>query len=196
MTLYKEVLSLMAIMLTFVAFVPYIMSIKQGQTRPHVFSWIIWGSTTFVVFLAQLADKGGVGAWPIGVSGIITLYIAMLAYARRADISITRTDWYFFIFALTSLPLWYLTKDPLYTVVILTTVDLLGLGPTFRKAWHHPFEEPLKFYTLIAVRNFLSIMALEHLSMTTILFPASLGLGCVLFIAVIMYRRKLPLKDE
>jgi hypothetical protein len=51
----------------------YIHSIQQGTTKPHVFSWVIWGSTTFVVFLAQLADKGGAGAWPIGVSGIITL---------------------------------------------------------------------------------------------------------------------------
>ena len=68
--MYKELLSAAAIALTFVAFLPYIRSIKQGVTKPHVFSWVIWGSTTFIVFLAQLADKGGAGAWPIGVSGL------------------------------------------------------------------------------------------------------------------------------
>lgn len=70
---YKEALSAVAIVLTFAAFVPYIRTIISGTTKPHVFSWVIWGATTFVVFLAQLEGKGGVGAWPIGVSGSITV---------------------------------------------------------------------------------------------------------------------------
>ncbi|WP_256359174.1 hypothetical protein [Candidatus Marithrix sp. Canyon 246] len=32
------------------------------------------GSTTFIVFIAPLAANGGVGAWAIGVSGVITIY--------------------------------------------------------------------------------------------------------------------------
>ena len=84
---YKELLSAIAIVLTFLAFLPYIRSIFQGKTKPHVFSWVIWGSTTFIVFLAQLADKGGAGAWPIGVSGIITIYVALLAYPCLCGIS-------------------------------------------------------------------------------------------------------------
>ena len=76
---YKEIPSTVAIVLTLIAFFPYIRSIHQGKTKPHVFSWVIWGSTTFVVFLAQLADKGGAGAWPIGVSGVITLFVAFIA---------------------------------------------------------------------------------------------------------------------
>ena len=88
-----------------------------------------------MVFLAQLEDGGGTGAWPIGVSGIITIFIALLAYIKRADISITRTDWLFLVAALSSLPFWYFTSDPLWAVVILTTVDVLGFGPTARKAY-------------------------------------------------------------
>lgn len=123
---YKEILSAVAIALTFAAFVPYIRAIVSGATRPHVFSWVIWGATTFVVFLAQLEGKGGIGAWPIGVSGSITIFVAVLAYVKRTDITITRTDWMFFVSALSSLPLWYFTSDPLWAVVILTTVDILG----------------------------------------------------------------------
>lgn len=51
---FKWVLSGLAIALTFVAFVPYIRSIFVGDTRPHVFSWVIWGITTGIVFFAQL----------------------------------------------------------------------------------------------------------------------------------------------
>ena len=79
---YKEFLSAIAIILTLVAFIPYIRSIQSGKTKPHVFSWIIWASVTFIVFLAQLSDSAGAGAWPIGISGVITLYVAVLAYRK------------------------------------------------------------------------------------------------------------------
>jgi hypothetical protein len=145
--------------------------------------------TTFVVFLAQLADNGGAGAWPIGVSGGITIFIALLAYLKRADTTITRTDWLFFVAAVSSLPFWYFTSDPLWAVVILTAVDVLGFGPTVRKACIFPHSESMLFFALFAARNLIVIMALENYSVTTVLFPAVIAVACMLLIAMIMYRR-------
>lgn len=187
---YKELLSVIAIALTFAASAPYVYSILKGATKPHVFSWVVWGTTTFVVFLAQLKGKGGAGAWPIGVSGVITIFIAMLAFTKRGDVTITKTDWVFLATALSSLPLWYITSDPLMAVVILTTVDVLGFGPTIRKAYHQPQSEPLNFYALFAIRNLFVIMALEQYSLTTVLFPAVLGLTCLFIITLLMHRRQ------
>ena len=189
---YKELLSAIAIVLTFIAFFPYISSIIKGTIKPHVFSWVIWGTTTFVVFLAQLDDGGGVGAWPIGVSGSITIFIALLAWLKRGDITITRTDWLFFISAMSSLPFWYFTSDPLWAVVILTTVDVLGFGPTIRKAYAFPHSESLLFFALFTARNLIVIMALENYSITTVLFPAVIAAACMLLIALIAYRRRVP----
>ncbi len=185
----KYLLSIVAIVLTFIAFWPYIRSIHQGKTKPHLFSWIIWGSTTFIVFLAQLSAKGGVGAWPIGISGLITLYVAYLAYIKQSDDSITRIDWFFLIAAISALPFWYLTANPLWAVVILTITDLLGFGPTFRKSYHSPFEEKLSFFSLITIRNFISILALESYSLTTVLFPAASGGVGLIFILMVLYLR-------
>lgn len=177
-------------MLTFVAFVPYVRDIVCGATRPHVISWVIWGATTFVVFLAQLEGKGGVGAWPIGVSGVTTVFIAFLAYVKQADITITKTDWLFFVLALSSLPLWYFTSDPFWAVVILTTVDVLGFGPTVRKAYSFPHSESLLFFALFAIRNVLVVMALDNYSVTTVLFPAVTALACTLLLVMVLYRRQ------
>ncbi len=188
--MYKELFSAVAIALTFIAFFPYIRSILQDKTKPHVFSWVIWGSTTFIVFLAQLQDNGGAGAWPIGVSGVITIYVACLAYIKKSDSTITKTDWVFFTSAMTSLPLWYLTSNPLWAVVILTTVDVIGFGPTVRKAYSYPFEEQLTFFALFTARNLIAIMALEHYSLTTVLFPAVIAAACLLLMFMITYRRR------
>jgi len=187
----KELLSAIAILLTFIAFFPYIRSIQSGKTKPHVFSWVIWGCVTFVVFLAQLADKGGVGAWPIGVSGLITIYVAVLAYQKKSDISITRADWWFFSIAMMSLPIWYITANPLWAVIILTTVDLFGFVPTFRKAFFSPFEESLTFFSIIIIRNIISIIALAHYSVTTILFPAATAFASLIFVMMVLYRRRI-----
>lgn len=185
----KEVLSAVAVALTLIAFLPYIRSILRDEIKPHVFSWIIWGSTTFVVFLAQLQDGAGVGAWPIGISGGITILVALLAYWKRADITITKTDWLFFAAALSSLPLWYATSNPLWAVVILTIVDVLGFGPTFRKSYSLPHSESLLFFGLFAARNLIVIAALENYSITTVLFPAVIAGACLLLMALIKYRR-------
>ncbi|NVN99484.1 MAG: hypothetical protein HXX17_09175 [Geobacteraceae bacterium] len=186
---YKELLSAVAIALTFIAFFPYIRSIIKGAIKPHVFSWVIWGTTTFVVFLAQVEGKGGAGAWPIGVSGAITIFIAILAYLKRADITITKIDWLFFIAALSSLPFWYFSSDPAWAVVILTTVDVLGFGPTVRKAYDFPHSESLLFFALFTIRNLIVIMALENYSITTVLFPAVIAAICAMLMAMVMYRR-------
>lgn len=188
--MYKEIFSAIAIALTFIAFLPYIRSIIQEETKPHVFSWIIWGFTTFIVFLAQVEDSGGIGAWPIGVSGVITLYVAFLAYIKKSDITITKTDWLFLIMAMASLPFWYFSSNPLWAVAILTTVDVIGFGPTIRKSYNHPFEEQVTFFAIFAIRNLLVIIALEHYSVTTVLFPAVISAVCVMLIFMITYRRR------
>jgi hypothetical protein len=187
--IYKEILSAVAILLTFIAFLPYIRSVLKDEIKPHVFSWIIWGSTTFIVFIAQLSDNGGIGAWPIGASGIITLYVALLAYHKRRDLSITLSDWIFLSLSMSSLPLWYFTSDPLWAVIILTFADILGFGPTFRKAYIFPFEEQLTFFVIMVVRNILSVFALENYSLTTILFPLAVALICLIFITMVLIRR-------
>lgn len=189
--IYKELLSAIAIALTLIAFLPYIRSILKNEIKPHVFSWVIWGSTTFIVFLAQLYAGGGVGAWPIGVSGIVTIYVAFLAYLKKSDVTITKVDWCFFLLAMGSLPLWYFTFDPLWAVAILTTVDVLGFGPTLRKAYCYPFEENLTFFSIFLVRNILVVIALENYSITTVMFPAAIAVACLALIVMVMFRRRI-----
>ena len=186
----KEALGIIAVALTFIAFLPYIRSILQGKTKPHVFSWVIWGLTTFVIALAQFAEGGGAGDWAIAVSGLITMYVAFLAYTKHADTDITKVDWVFFIAALAAMPLWVINDDPLWTVIILTTIDVFGFAPTFRKSFHKPFDEQLGFYVLMATRNIIVVAALEHYSVTTVLFPALTGALVFAFILMVVVRRK------
>lgn len=188
----KAACSVAATILTLVGFYPYLRDILARRTQPHVFSWVIWAATTLVVFLAQLAAGAGIGAWPIGVSGSVTALIALIAWRRRADITITRTDRFCLAAALSALPAWALTADPLWAVVILTAVDLLGFGPTLRKAWQAPQSESPGFFALFALRNLLVVGALEAYSLTTVLFPLAVALACLVVVALLWWRRRQP----
>jgi len=62
---------------------------------------------------------------------------------------------------------------------------------SLRKAYVNSHEEQLSFFTLITVRNIVAITALQHYSFTTILFPAVTAFACLLFIVMVIYRRRL-----
>ncbi|MDM7952145.1 MAG: hypothetical protein QUV07_02855 [Cyanobium sp. CZS 25K] len=124
------------------------------------------------------------------MSALITLLIAWLAFAHGADREITTSDWLFLLGASSALPFWVLTADPLWAVVILTLVDLLGFGPTLRRAYAHPDQERVGFYSLFVLRNLLVLLSLERLSLTTALFPAAVGLGCVGLVLLLLWRRR------
>lgn len=188
----KEILGTVAIALTFAGFLPYVIAIVRNQIKPHALSWLIWGAVTLIVFTAQIRAGGGAGAWTNGVSGLLSMSIAVLAFVKmQSHDAITRADWFFFTAALSSLPLWYLTADPLWAVVVLTTVDVLGFGPTLRKAYNRPHEEGLFFFIAFTARNGVAMLALEHYSLTTALFPAATGIACAALVLLIGYRRQI-----
>lgn len=186
---YQSWLGTLAVFLTCIAFLPYILSILRGQTRPHVFSWVIWGMNTSVAFLAILHAGGGPGAGVIGFSAGVTLFIAVLAYIKRADVTVTSVDRLFFAVALAAMPLWYWAEDPLWAIWLITVIELLGFGPTLRKTWFQPFSESMTFMVLLVVRNALVIAALDLHSTTTVLFPAAMAAACLALIAIMVWRR-------
>lgn len=185
----KPLFSILATMLTVLAYLPYVYSIFQGKTRPHVFTWIIWGLATGIAFLVTLAEHGGAGAWPIGFSAAVSLFVAVVAYVKRADISITRMDWLFFIAALVAMPVWRVADDPLWAVMLITLIELLGFGPTMRKAWFLPYSESMSFLAILVVRNMLIIAALGQYSLTIVLFPGVAAVACLVLIVIMVWRR-------
>tara|TARA_B100001113_G_C20889231_1_gene526199 strand:- start:12 stop:611 length:600 start_codon:yes stop_codon:yes gene_type:complete len=186
---FKSIFGIIAIGLSFIAFFPYLVSILNGKTKPHVFSWIIWTITTFFIFIVQLSDNGGFGSWVIGTSAIISMLIALIAYLKKSDISIKVVDWVFFNFSLVAILVWYFITNPIWAVLLLTTIDIMAFFPTIRKTFFYPFDENLLFYVLIVFRNILSLIALEHYSIVTIFFPISSAVVFFIFIIVINYRR-------
>lgn len=178
-----------AAFLTVAAYVPYLRGVVAGRVCPHIFTWIVWGTATLLAFAAAWRAGGGWGAWVIGFSGVISFVVAALAYGQRAELAITRVDVLFFVAALAAIPLWVFARDPLWAVVLLTLIELLGFGPTFRKTWHAPRSESLVFLGLLIVRNVLILAALQQHTLITVLFPAAAALACLVLVVLMLWRR-------
>lgn len=120
---------------------------------------------------------------------MITFYVAWAAYHHCADSTITRTDRWFLFAAMTASPIWHVSHDLLWAVVMLTGIDLLGFGPTFRKSWQLSERENAIFFALFALRNLFVTLSLENYVLTTALFPTATGIACGLLVMVIAARR-------
>lgn len=185
----KEMLALVAIALTLIGYYPYIRGLMLGKIIPHVFSWVIWSFVTVSVFSAQIYDGAGAGAWHMVVTGTITIFVAITSYFKTTEFHADKINWFILLFALSALPVWFITSNPLWAVIILTIVDSLGYVPTIRKSFIKPYEESSFFFFVFSVRNTVSIFAIENYTVTTVLFPSVSGFFCFLVMSIITYRR-------
>lgn len=186
----KEILAGIGILFMLTSYAIYIYSIYKGETRPHPFSWLIWGILTLIGYFAQISDGGGIGTIITLLSAIISFIIAGIGYVKRENIVISQSDKWAFTLSLLAIPLWLITDTPLWSVILITVIDGAGFYPTFRKSWHAPEQESCLSFALGGFKHVFTILALENYSIITALFPFSLVLTNFMLITMIYYRRR------
>ena len=151
----------------------YFYGILKGTTRPHGFSWFIWGTISGIGFAAQVAEGAGPGSWARGFGSVTCFALAWLAY-KHGTRDIKRVDWATLAVALGSIPLWMATKTPFWSVLIVCAIDTIGYLPTVRKAWHLPEEEFAVSYLFSCLAALFSFFAIKEYTPSTWLYPAVL----------------------
>ncbi len=184
----KLLLASLATVIGFVGYAPYIRDTLRGTTKPHVFSWVAWGSIETIAFFAQLSAGGGAGAWFTGASALIVFFIAALAI-RQKDTQIKPIDYVALSGSAIGIALWRITSNPLLAVISVGIADAAAFAPTFRKAYRKPNEETLFEYAASVLKWTLAIPALTSVNLTTVLYPASLVLTNSIFVLLVLWRR-------
>lgn len=185
----KTTISIIAVLLTFIAYIPYILDTLSGKTTPHVYTWFIWGLVNAIAFGLQVSAGAGVGSW-VTLAVIIACFFVFLLGMRIGKKDITKLDTVVFILSLVALFLWLIAKQPVLSIILVSSVDLLGFVPTIRKSWNKPYSETLFLYELNTLRHGLSILALEQYSIVTWLYPVSWTIANGLFSVMLIIRRK------
>lgn len=190
----KIFISIVAIVLTFVGYIPYIKDTFIGKTKPHIFSWLVWTITTSIIYALQVSAGAGPGSW-VTLAVIIVLLIVLLLGLKNGNKNIKKIDIVFLVLALVSIPIWLVVKQPVMSIILLSTIEMIGFLPTIRKSWNDPYSETLSLYTITTFRHGLSIFALAEYNIITWLFPATWVFANAVFSIILIVRRK-KLKKE
>lgn len=185
----KEIIGLVAVILTFVGYVPYIRDTIKGKTKPHVYTWFIWGLITAIAFGLQLSANAGPGAFTTLAAAIVCFIIFGFGL-RQGERDITTSDTIFLTLSLAALVLWLFAKQPVLSVILVSIIDILGFVPTIRKSWHKPYEETLISYEINTLRFGLALLALNHYTIVTVLYPLTWIIANGFFSIYLISRRK------
>lgn len=184
----KTLYGLASVIVTLVGIAPYILGMLRNQTKPHMFSWFLWAFTAWIVTLAQNWDNAGAGSWGMMTAAIVCTLVFLMSL-RIGEKNITRSDWFMLSAGLLAIPAWLVTDSPLYSVIIVSVIDLVAYGPTIRKSWMKPSEEVAFMYVAAGTWQALSLLAMENYSLITILSPATLLLTNCIFVPMLLIRR-------
>jgi hypothetical protein len=188
MTGFNEFFGVLSTAMIFVSRVFYFRGIFLHGAKPHAFSWLIWACISSVGFAAQVAEGAGPGAWARGFAASTCYLLAWIGYIR-GDRSYTRSDWIILFVSLLAIPLWIVTKTPLWSVILVCIIDTVGFIPTIRKSWDRPREEPASGYACFTLGALFSIFAIETYTPSTWLYPVAMVFTNCSMTAYLLIRR-------
>lgn len=166
----------------------YIRETLAGRAKPHVFSWFIWGLSTLLIAWGQYEAGAGWGA-SIAFLGAILCFLRAAFAIKRGVRTITRSDLTSLIVCLLAIAAWFILKTPLWSIAMLTIVDLVAFYPTVRKSWHDPYNEPVSNHFYVAALCVVALISIEDANVATLLYPLALFTSSMLYSIFLVYQR-------
>ncbi len=185
----KEIIGGIATVLTFVAYIPYYRDILKGKTRPHVYSWSLWGLLTILIVALQIKGGAGPATWVTAAAGLLCIGVVILSL-KNGKRDITYSDTITAILSLIAIGFWVIAKQPVISIILVVIADILAFFPTVRKSWNQPHTETVSLYATNALRFALAILAVEHYSILSTLWIAVWAAANGLFSIMLVIRRK------
>lgn len=182
-------ISILAVVLTVLGYVPYLNDIRKKKTKPHAFTWFVFTIAGSIAYALQVFGGGGVGTWSLLVAVLICFLIFLLSL-RLGTKYIKPSDVVFLVLSLLALFLWLVVKQPVWSAVLATAVEILGFVPTIRKSWNNPYSETLFTYEVCTVRYGVSILSLQKLNILTVLYPVAWLIANFIFTIILIVRRR------
>lgn len=185
----KEVLGVIAVILTFIAYIPYYRDIIKGKTHPHVYSWTLWCLLTILILALQAKGGAGPATWITAAAGLLCIGVIALSL-RNGKKDITLSDTVVAILSLIAMGFWLIADKPIVSVILVVVADLLAFIPTVRKSWNKPHAETLSLYATNTLRFAIAVVAVANYTLLAVLWPAAWVVANGLFSIMLIVRRR------
>lgn len=153
-----------------VAFVPYILAILRGETRPNRATWWIWTATSFVLLASYYFSGADTTIW-VPASYFAASFVTALLSIRYGEGGATPLDRGCLAGAAAGLLAWWWFDSPVVALVTALGVDFAGALPTIRKAWVAPHTEDRLAWGLFIAGNTLNLVAVDRWDFAIAIYP-------------------------
>lgn len=170
------------------AFSLYVWSIFYGKTKPHLYTWLLWGILGTIVTIVQITNDAG---WSILISWLMAWCNLILAglSLKYGETSLSKKDRYLLFFAFLTIILWQLSQNDLIAIILVCLIDASAFYFTFKKSYKKPHEEKLSSYVLWTFQLVAFALAVNNPTLTTLLYPVFLALMEWVFVIFLVWRR-------
>ena len=138
--------------LSLLAYVPYLLDIYSGQTRPLRSSWLIWSTLTSISLLAQIDEGASLSLWFAVAQTVGTISIFLVSIRRGMGGLLTRKDGPILAIALVGVLLWTWTDSAIYALILSIAVSLVAGFAAALKALQHPETETMLKWVISCLR--------------------------------------------
>ncbi len=179
-------------LLSLAAFVPYVLAILRGETRPNRATWWIWTVVGFLLGSSYYASGAQHTIW-VPVSYVVGPLVTALLSLRYGEGGWTRFDRYCVAGAGLSLVLWWIFQTPMIALLINLSIDFLGALPTIRKSYLEPAGEDRVAWALFWAGNIANLFAVERWTFAIAVYPVYMFLASgAIALLVLRPRHLLP----
>lgn len=185
----KILFTVLSVIAGLLAFFPYLIDVIKKRTKPHAFTWLIWGITQSTATAVLWIGGGGIGAISITIGSFLVFLVFFLSL-RDGTNNITKSDIVALVFALIAILIWWILDNPLIAVWLVAAIDLLGYYPTFRKSYSHPWKETLSSWITWPIANLFTILALENYNLLTLSYIVPILITNVSLVIFLLIRRR------
>jgi hypothetical protein len=167
----------------------YVHDILRGTARPNRATWWIITLVGCVIAASYWESGGRATIW-IALAYIFSPFVIAVLSIKYGDGQWQTLDRLCCLGAVISVGMWWITSSALAALSISIVVDLLGLLPTFVKAYSKPLTESKVAWGIAALASFINILAIERWNFAIAAYPLYLLATNGLMIGIILYPRR------
>ncbi len=160
---WRTILGIFAGIFSLMGFIPYIITICQGKTKPNRVSWSIWASLGIILAISNYDANAQETMWLLISYAFCQLVIAILSF-KYGKGNWNTFDQTCLLGAGVSMLLWQLFDSPAIAIFICISIDSLGALPTIRKSYFQPETEDFFSWIMFWIAGTFNVLALDKLS--------------------------------
>lgn len=186
----KIIFAILSSIVAISCFIPYILDIFKGTTKPHSYSWFIWTLLQTIGAISMFSIGAGWGITSISIGAVLCGFVFILSF-KYGTHNIKNFDVICLVGALIAMIFYFFLHNPIVSVLIITLVDFVGFLPTMRKAYEEPQTETISAYALSSISSILALFAFSVFTFSNSVYLISLIITNATCAIIIFTRRKI-----